>query len=35
VPPEGSSIDTTAISINAAVSHEEGVVLHRGSGLYR
>ena len=35
VPPEGSSIDTTAIFINAAVSHEEGVVLHRGSGLYR
>ncbi|KAK1678366.1 hypothetical protein QYE76_039214 [Lolium multiflorum] len=30
--PEGSSIDTTAIFINAAVSHEEGVVLHRGSG---
>ena len=30
VPPEGSSIDTTAIFINAAVSHEEGVVLHRG-----
>ena len=30
VPPEGFSIDTTAISINAAVSHEEGVVLHRG-----
>ena len=35
VPPEGFSIDTTAIFINAAVSHEEGVVLHRGSGLYR
>ena len=35
VPLEGSSIDTTAISITAAVSHEEGVVLHRGSGLYR
>ena len=34
VPPEGSSIDTTAIFINAAVSHEEGGVLHRGSGLY-
>ncbi|KAK1663555.1 hypothetical protein QYE76_051714 [Lolium multiflorum] len=33
--PEGFSIDTTAIFINAAVSHEEGVVLHRGSGLYR
>ncbi|KAK1686832.1 hypothetical protein QYE76_047680 [Lolium multiflorum] len=31
--PEGFSIDTTAIFINAAVSHEEGVVLHRGSGL--
>ena len=30
VPPEGFSIDTTAIFINAAVSHEEGVVLHRG-----
>ena len=30
VPPEGISIDTIAISINAAVSHEEGVVLHRG-----
>ena len=30
VPPEGSSIDTTAIFITAAVSHEEGVVLHRG-----
>ncbi len=35
VPPEGFSIDTTAIFITAAVSHEEGVVLHRGSGLYR
>ena len=35
VPPEGYSIDTTAIFITAAVSHEEGVVLHRGSGLYR
>jgi hypothetical protein len=35
VRPEGSSIDTTAIFINTAVSHEEGVVLHRGSGLYR
>ena len=39
VPPEGFSIDTAAIStaifITAAVSHEEGVVLHRGSGLYR
>ena len=35
VPPEGFSIDITAISINAVVSHEEGVVLHRGSGLYR
>ena len=35
VPPEGFSINTTAIFINAAVSHEEGVVLHRGSGLYR
>ncbi|KAK1679290.1 hypothetical protein QYE76_040138 [Lolium multiflorum] len=37
--PEGFSIDTAAIStaifINAACSHEEGVVLHRGSGLYR
>ena len=30
VPPEGISIDITAIFINAAVSHEEGVVLHRG-----
>ena len=30
VPPEGSSIDSTAIFITAAVSHEEGVVLHRG-----
>ena len=30
VPPEGSSIDTTAIFINVAVSHEEGVVLPRG-----
>jgi hypothetical protein len=30
VPPEGSSIDTTAIFITAVVSHEEGVVLHRG-----
>ena len=30
VPPEGISIDTTAIFINAAVSHEEGVVLPRG-----
>ena len=35
VPPEGFSIDTTAIFINGDVSHEEGVVLHRGSGLYR
>ena len=35
VPPEGSSIDTSAIFINAAVSHDEGVVLHRGSGMYR
>ncbi|KAK1696369.1 hypothetical protein QYE76_013066 [Lolium multiflorum] len=34
VPPEGISIDTTAIFITAAVSHdEEGVVLPRG--LYR
>ena len=30
VPPEGSSINSTAIFITAAVSHEEGVVLHRG-----
>jgi hypothetical protein len=31
VPPEGISIDTTAIFIAAAVSYdEEGVVLHRG-----
>lgn len=30
VPPEGFFIDTTAIFITAAVSHEEGVVLHRG-----
>ena len=30
VPREGISIDTTAIFITAAVTHEEGVVLHRG-----
>ena len=34
VPPEGFSIDSAAISpaifITAAVSHEEGVVFHRG-----
>ena len=35
VPREGFPINTTAIFTNAAVSHEEGVVLHRGSGLYR
>ncbi|KAK1644433.1 hypothetical protein QYE76_062238 [Lolium multiflorum] len=36
--PEGFSIDTAAISTAifiTAASHEEGVVLHRGSGLYR
>ncbi|KAK1647196.1 hypothetical protein QYE76_065001 [Lolium multiflorum] len=38
VPPEGFSIDTAAISTAIFIrccSHEEGVVLHRGSGLYR
>ncbi|KAK1662001.1 hypothetical protein QYE76_050160 [Lolium multiflorum] len=30
--PESFSIDTTAIFINAAVSHEERVVLHRARG---
>ncbi|KAK1660956.1 hypothetical protein QYE76_049115 [Lolium multiflorum] len=37
VPLEGFSIDTAAIStaIFISCSHEEGVVLHRGSGLYR
>ncbi|KAK1695420.1 hypothetical protein QYE76_012117 [Lolium multiflorum] len=36
--PEGFSIDTAAISTAIFItccSHEEGVVLHRGSGLYR
>jgi hypothetical protein len=35
LPPGAISIDSTAISIIVAVSHdEEGVVLPRGSGLY-